>query len=270
MTEDTRWLIATDVDGTLMDETLEITPRVREAITAAQNAGHIVTLATGRMYKATVPFAESLGIHHPIICYQGALIRQGDDVIYHQPVPLEIARECFDYAHEHNLHVHVYVDDVLYIEKADAETDFYRTLAPMAPIQEVGDLSTFLTHEPTKILFVLEPEHTTMFLEYARERWGSRAHVVQSHARFVELAHSDVSKGNSVMFLANQIGIPRERILAVGDNHNDISMIEMAGVGVAMGSAAPTIQAIADWVAPTVEESGLAAAIEKFVLNGGA
>ncbi len=267
MTEDARWLIATDVDGTLLDETLEITSRVREAIAAAQNAGHIVTLATGRMYKATALFAEELGIHRPIICYQGALVRQGEEVLYHQPLPLDIAQECIAYAHEVGLHVHVYVDDVLYIEQPDEETAFYLTLAPMAPIEAVGDLSTYLTREPTKILFVLEPEQTTIFLEYARTRWGARAHVVQSHARFVELAHADVSKGNSVLFLANQIGIPRERILAVGDNHNDISMIQMAGVGVAMGGAAPAIQAIADWVAPSVRESGLAAAIEKFVLN---
>lgn len=261
-----RWLIASDVDGTLVDHSLLILPEVRAVIAAAQAQGHIVTLATGRMYRATVPFAETLGIDQPLICYQGALVRREQEIVLHRTVPLEIAHDAIQVAHERQLHLNAYLDDTLYIERHSAESAFYEELAPMADPQVVGNMRQFLREEPTKLLFVCEESEALSFLEWAKVRWGEVAQVVQSHPRYVEITHPAASKGAAVMALAAQLGISRERVLAVGDNHNDISMIGAAGVGVAMGSAAPVIQAAADWVAPDVKAAGLAAAIKKFVL----
>ena len=261
-----RWLIASDVDGTLVDHSLEILPEVRTAIATAQAKGHIVTLATGRMYRATLPFAETLQIDQPLICYQGALVQHHDHVILHRTVPLEIAQDAIQVAHQKELHLNAYLNDTLFIEKHSPESAFYKQLAPMAEAQVVGDMSLFLKEEPTKILFVCEEAEALQFLEWAKARWGDVAQVVQSHPRYVEITHPAASKGAAVMALAQELNIPRERVLAVGDNHNDISMIGAAGVGVAMGSALPVIQAMADWVAPGVKEGGLAAAIQKFVL----
>jgi Cof subfamily protein (haloacid dehalogenase superfamily) len=261
-----RWLIASDVDGTLTDHSLMILPEVRATIAAAQAKGHIITLATGRMYRATLPFADTLAIDQPLICYQGALVRRHDEVLLHRTVPLEIAHDAIQVAHDRKLHLNAYLDDTLYIEQHTPESAFYEELAPMADPQVVGDMAHFLREEPTKILFVCEEHGALEFLEWAKQRWGDVAQVVQSHPRYVEITHPAASKGAAVMALAEQLGIPRERVLAVGDNHNDISMIGAAGVGVAMGNAAPIIQAVADWVAPTVKAAGLAAAIEKFVL----
>jgi Cof subfamily protein (haloacid dehalogenase superfamily) len=261
-----RWLIASDVDGTLLDHSLTILPSVRAAIAAAQAKGHIFTLATGRMYRATLPFAQELAIDYPLICYQGALTRYREEIWLHRTVPMDITQEAIQIAHERGLHINVYVDDTLYIEHPTPEMAFYAELAPMADPQAVGDLSRFLQHEPTKILFICDETRTLDFLAWAKTQWGNVAQVVQSHPRFVELTHPAASKGAAVMALAERLGIPRERVLAVGDNHNDISMIGAAGVGVAMGSASPEVQAGADWVAPSINEGGLAAAIEKFVL----
>lgn len=262
-----RWLIASDVDGTLTDHSLKILPRVRAAIAAAQAQGHIVTLATGRMFRSTVAFAHDLAIDYPLICYQGALMRQRDELWLHRTVPMEITQEAIQLAHERGLHINVYVDDTLYVERHTPEVAFYAELAPMADPQAVGDLTLFLQHEPTKILFICEESQTPDLLAWAKTHWGTVAQVVQSHPRFVELTHPAASKGAAVMHLAERLRIPRERVLAVGDNHNDISMIGAAGVGVAMGSASLEVQAVADWVAPAVTEGGLAAAIEKFVLQ---
>jgi hypothetical protein len=92
---------------------------------------------------------------------------------------------------------------------------------------------------------------------------------VRSHILFVEITSPGVSKGSALAFLAGYFGIPREETIAVGDNGNDVSMIEWAGLGVAMANATPDAIAAADWVAPPVGEDGVATLIDKFILNHG-
>ncbi len=261
-----RWLIATDLDGTLFDHTLEISPRVRRAIAAAHEAGHAVTLATGRMYRATLPIAESLHIEQPLICYQGALVRRGEWVVSHHTLPLPVAHEAIRFATERGFHVNAYLDDQLFVAEENPEVKFYTALSQVS-VEAVGDLITFLTREPTKLVFIQSEEETEKLLPIAMERWGKVAQVVRSYIRFVELTSPVASKGRALMELAASLNIPQARTLAIGDNLNDLTMIEAAGVGVAMGNAMPELKDIADWVAPTQAEDGLAAAIERFVLG---
>jgi Cof subfamily protein (haloacid dehalogenase superfamily) len=263
-----RWLIAIDLDGTLFDHTLEIKPRVRRALAAAQQAGHAVTLATGRMYRSARPVAESLRIEYPLICYQGAVVCDAEQVVYHRTLPLEVAQDALAFAEERGIHVNAYVDDRLFVAEQTPEAEFYVSLSPTIQIEQVGDMKRFLTREPTKLVFIGTEEDATRLLPIATERWGKVAQVVRSHLRFVELTHPSVSKGRALLHLAESLGIPRAKTLAVGDNLNDLSMIQEAGVGVAMGNSPPELQAAADWVAPPVWEEGLAAAIERFILLG--
>lgn len=260
---DSRWLIAIDLDGTLFDDTLKIHPRVPPAVRRLQDAGHVVTLATGRMYQATYPFANKLNISAPLICYQGALIRKNGTVIAHQTVPLDVAEEAVRFSREQSLHLNVYQNDRLYVARRTPEAEFYSTLSNVE-FNEVGDLDTVLEDEPTKLVFISEERDTRYWLGMARERWSRRAQVVQSHARFVELTNRNVSKGHALLTLAESYDIPRERTFAVGDNLNDLSMVEAAAVGVAMGNAAPEVKDAADWIVPTVADAGLAVALERF------
>jgi hypothetical protein len=268
MSASDRWLIACDLDGTLFDHSLRISSRVRATLAAAQQAGHAVTLATGRMYRATLPFATELAIDQPLICYQGALVRRGDDEIFHLTLPLSITRDAVSFALEHGIHLNAYVDDRLFTAQRTPEAEFYVSLNPAVELELVGDLQSFLTHEPTKLVFIRDEAATERLLPIAVERWGEQAQVVRSHARFVELTHRDASKGSALLHLAKALEIPRERTLAIGDNLNDLSMLREAGVGVAMGNALPTLKIAADWVAPPLSEDGVAAAIERFVLEG--
>lgn len=258
-----RWLIAIDLDGTLFDDSLEILPRIPPAVRRLQDAGHVVTLATGRMYQATRPFGKMLNISAPLICYQGALIQKNGTVIAHKTVPLEVAEEAVRFSQEQNLHLNVYRNDRLYVAQRTPEAEFYSTLSNV-PFDEVGDLTTVLEAEPTKLVFIGDEKDTRYWLDMARERWSRRAQVVQSHARFVELTNQNVSKGQALLTLAETYGIPRERTFAVGDNLNDLSMVEAAAVGVAMGNAAPEVKDAADWTVPTVADAGLAVALERF------
>ncbi|MDQ4079092.1 MAG: Cof-type HAD-IIB family hydrolase [Chloroflexota bacterium] len=264
---DERWLVATDLDGTLFDHSLQVSRRVERAISAALEEGHVVTLVTGRMYCATLPVAEMLKIDQPLICYQGALVRRGEEVIAHHTLPLDVAHDAIRFAKEQGVHLNAYVDDRLFVAERTPEAEFYRSLSPNVVIEPVGDLLDFLVAEPTKLVFVQSEEETARLLPIATERWGQVAQVVRSHPRFVELTHPGASKGRALLELAASLGIPRERTLAVGDNLNDLTMIQAAGVGVAMGNAAPELKEVADWVAPPISEDGLAVAIERFALN---
>lgn len=263
---DDRWLVATDLDGTLFDLSLQISPRVRRALAGAQAAGHAVTVATGRMYRATVPVAQELAVDQPLICYQGAMVRQGERIISHHTLPLAIARETVRFASERGIHLNVYIDDRLFVAEHTPEAEYYRAYSPSVQIEPVGDLLAFLEREPTKVVLIMDEASSEGVLQQATERWGEVAQVVRSHPRFVELTEPSVSKGRALLELASALGIPRERTLAVGDNLNDVSMIEAAGIGVAMGNAMPALKERADWVAPTLADDGLAAAIERFIL----
>lgn len=261
-----RWLIACDLDGTLFDDALQMSPRVRETLAAAQAAGHVVTLATGRMVQSTRRVAEDLGLHQPLICYQGALVQHGDEEIWHLRLPLPIAHDAVRFAVEHGIHLNAYVEDRLFVAEPTPEAEFYGSISGVR-VEIVGDLVAYLTHEPTKVVFIQDEAATERLLPIATERWGEQAQVVRSHARFVELTHRDASKGNALLHLAEALSIPLERVLAIGDNLNDLSMIQMAGVGVAMGNALPPLKIAADWVAPSISEDGVAVAIERFVLG---
>lgn len=263
------WLVVTDMDGTLFDHSLEVRPRTRAAIRALQEAGHVVTIATGRMYRATQPYAAAVGLHEPLICYQGALIQSAEAVIAHHTLSLEVARDAVRFAREEGRHLNVYVDDRLFVEARSPEADFYLTLSPTAALEEVGDMATFLQHEPTKLVFIQSEAETAGVLERAAARWNGRAQVVRSHPRFVELTHPEANKGRALLELAERLAIPPERTLALGDNHNDLSMIHAAAIGVAIGNAVPEVRAAADWVAPTLDEDGWAAAVERFILGNG-
>lgn len=263
----TPWLIALDLDGTLFGDDLVILPRVREAITRAQAAGHLVTLATGRSFVATHPVAVDLGLTAPLITYQGAVIRTERELIWQQSLPYEVAREVLDFAETRGLSAHVYLPDGIFAAERTPETSYYEALHPTVTIQFVGRLTEFLSGDAIKVLLNLNPEDTDRVLRELTDRIGPRGAVVRSHPNFVEVTHPAVNKGRALLALAEHAGIAREHTLGIGDNLNDLPLIDAAAVGVAMGNAAPAVKAIADWVAPPVSEGGVAVAIERFILN---
>jgi hydroxymethylpyrimidine pyrophosphatase-like HAD family hydrolase len=122
--------------------------------------------------------------------------------------------------------------------------------------------------EPGKVLYIIEPQDAPAIVALLQRLVGDQATVVQSHARFVEVNPLEANKGAALAWLADTYGLPRERVMAVGDQDNDAPMIAWAGVGVAMGNGSPAALAAADWIAPGIHEDGAAAAIERFVLCG--
>ncbi len=261
-------LIAADLDGTLRAEEQSFTPRLRDAVRRAQERGVRVVIATGRVYRTAAPFARDLGLDGAIICNHGATIRdiRADKILLEHRVPLARARELIARASD-DLTTLVCIDEEFYTPRLTAHAVEYIG-SYRDHLNVVPDLARSLPGAPQKILFICDESIAASLRIELKIRFGDALQIVQSWGTYVEVTHRDASKGNAVAWLANRWSIARDEVIALGDQGNDISMIEWAGLGVAMGNAIDRVQALADYVAPRAEEDGAAAVIEKFVLNG--
>lgn len=260
-----RRLFAFDLDGTLIDDKTHLSPRVETALRLARTLGHLITIATGRSCPPTMVFARRLGLTTPIICYQGAVIQdiQTRSLIFHKSLPLGLAREIARWGTDRGLDITAYRDDVIYLEEIRREPDFYERWFGL-PMVLVDDLADALGGEVTKFIVTVPPNEAQGVLAEAHALFGDRAQVVRSHDFFIEFVAKGVSKGDALARLAVHLEVPREQVIAVGDNENDLDMIRWAGVGVAMGNAPRSVQREADWVAPPVNEDGAAEVLRRY------
>lgn len=264
--------MALDLDGTLIDERMTIADRVRRKVLEAQRRGVIVTLATGRMFGAALPFARELHIEAPLICYQGGLIQAPDAAssLYRATMDRQLVREVLAWAShgsERGWQMVLYADDALFVAERRYPEEFYRDLLG-ENLCWVDDLASVLNdHQPVKFLFIVDPCDADRVETVLRRQFDRRLEVVRSHARFVEGNPPGVSKGDALQRLAVHLTVPQGKVMAVGDQDNDVSMIRWAGVGVAMGNASPAATAVANWIAPPFSEHGVTAAIDHFIFQ---
>lgn len=267
-------LLVLDIDGTIAGISNQVREPVKQAIRAAQAKGVKVAIATGRMFCSALRFHQAVGSDLPLLAYQGALIKdpQTQQVRRHWPVSKETAHHLLDHFEQPELRsllsVHFYINDQLYVREITPETKIYAERSEVEPIA-VGDLRQVLTDEPTKVLALSDDtEVIDRLFGGLRQRYTpAELYLTKSVATFFEATNPLVNKGVAVKHLAEEIlGLKAENVMTVGDNFNDVEMLEYAGIGVAMGDAPEDVKAIADWVAPSVEVDGAAAAIEEFVL----
>lgn len=267
-------LLALDLDGTILGDDLRISVRTRTAIREAIARGVKVVLATGRMYRSALPYAESLGLSGPVICYQGAYVRERPGpggapgaILRHVTIPADAARDAIRWARENGLDPHVNADDRLLMEAGAEGAPDYERLSGIGA-EFVPDLVAAIDHPATKVLAVGPAGLPARLLDAGRFAFAGRAEVTVSHPEYLEFTAPGVHKGAALRWLAERLGIPLAETMAVGDQHNDLEMISAAGVGVAMGGAPPEVLAAARHVTASVEEDGAARAIETFVLRG--
>jgi hypothetical protein len=260
-------LVALDLDGTVFDGDLTIAPRVVEAVRRTLGANVAVTLVTGRMYVATAPFARLLGVVGPVVCYQGAAVYDAPSGTRLQEVPLasEVALKIVRAARAEGYHVQLYRDDRYYVEEHNRFSALYARLAGVEPLVVASLEETFAHSGATKCNVVTDPERTERCAALLREVCGDDAYVTRSNPEFVEAMNPHVDKGTALRFVAQRLGVPLERVLAIGDSYNDLPLLQAAGIGVAMGSAPSELKAVADAVVGDVAHDGVAEALERFV-----
>ncbi|MEO5953897.1 MAG: Cof-type HAD-IIB family hydrolase [Chloroflexia bacterium] len=265
-------LLALDLDGTIFHDDLTVSDRTRKAITAAQEAGVIVAIATGRMYRSALAIAADLNINGPMICYQGAMIKDvvTGETLLHTTVPRSLMHEIISATSKAGLHLNIYLNDELFVEKITPEGQFYAQINLDLKLNVVGDLSNWLnslgTAEATKAVIVTDPSQTDAVLEEYSALFGTRLQVTKSHPKFTEFTNIDSSKGKALAQLAAHYNMEQADVMAIGDGLNDLDMIEWAGWGVAMENSPQSVRDTARVVCLTISQDGAADAIERYIL----
>jgi Cof subfamily protein (haloacid dehalogenase superfamily) len=269
-------LVVLDIDGTISGIGNDISPAVREVVQAVRQKGIQVAIATGRMFHSALRFHQTLQLDLPLMAYQGALIQDPLSGTVHRHWTLDAAKalHLLDYFEEvdfkHHLSVHAYVNDRLYVRALTPETAEYCERTGVAAIP-VGDLRPLIQEQqPTKLLALSESaDHIDVLYTHLRSQYSpAELYLTKSIATFFEATNPLVNKGTAVRYVAEDLlGLRPEQALTIGDNFNDLEMLEYAGIGIAMGSAPLPVQAVADWVAPDVEQDGAAIALEQILLK---
>jgi Cof subfamily protein (haloacid dehalogenase superfamily) len=278
-------LLVLDIDGTISGQSNTVNAKVKQTINAVQAKGIKVAIATGRMYSSALRFHQEIGSTLPLIAYQGAWIQNPhtQEIHRHLPVSKEIAHQLLDYFEQPHLRflrsaslsllsIHFYINDQLFVREITEDTKSYGERCQVTPIP-IGDLRQILndknTHEPTKVLALCnDTQLIQQLLGQLRLKYKpSELYITTSIATFLEATNPLVNKGTAVRYLAEEmLGLQSHNVMAIGDNFNDVEMLEYVGIGVAMGNAPEPVQALANWVAPDVELDGAAIAMEKFLL----
>lgn len=262
-------LVAFDVDGTLLGRDLVISPKVRAAIARMQDAGVEGCLVTGRMYRATLPFARELDFSTPLICYQGAAVidPSSDEVLQDFSLANEVVRDLVAAAERDRMHLQLYRNDEYYCEARNRFSDLYARLAMIEPVVVTSLRESFAYSPATKAVIVADAETAQEYVQRLQEYFDGRAYVTRSLPEFVEVLNPAVDKGKALRFVAGRLGIPMEEVVAIGDSWNDAPLLQAAGFGVAMGSAPPQLRETAAAVVGDVAHDGVAEAIERYVLT---
>jgi Cof subfamily protein (haloacid dehalogenase superfamily) len=262
-------LLALDLDGTVIDDALTISPVVVDAVAAAMARGVHVTIVTGRMFAATLPHARMLGIRGPVVCYQGAGIYDvgSGSALYEELLPNALLMRVYERAKRDGFHLQMYKDDRFYVEEQNAYTTFYARLAGLEPIVVPSLAQAFVGRGSLKVNMNADAQRIAAYESVMREYLGEQAYVTRSLPEFLEVMSPRVSKGAALRFVAEYLGVPLHQTMAVGDSYNDISLLRTAGLGVAMGSAPRELRDAADAVVGDCSHNGVAEAIERFVLG---
>jgi len=256
-----------DIDGTIAGESNKVNPEVIEAIKKVQSRGIKVGLATGRMYCSAHRFHDEIGADLPIISYNGAWIQNPvtGEMISHRPLDHEVALELLDYLRSHEVEIHVYFNDQLYVDKVTEKTDSYIERSGII-VNVVDDLRNLLSQSPTKLLALSpNPSLIRSLLDDLKQRYHNRnLYLTQSNPTYLEATSAHVHKGDAIKYVTEKIlGLSSQQVMAIGDNFNDYTMIEYAQIGVAMEDAPTQLKAIATYTTDNVENNGVAQIISQ-------
>jgi Cof subfamily protein (haloacid dehalogenase superfamily) len=231
---------ACDLDRTLIASDAELSPRTLAAIAAAQAAGIPVLIATGRMFRSVRPYVERAAIPEPVVCYQGAVVAEPSTgtFLYHEPIPLELAREAIAELDAAGFPPNCYVDDSLAVARHTPYSEAYASFQHI-PVNEVGDLLAWLDRPPTKLVAVGDPADLAALRERLSPTFAGRLYMTTSLPWLLELGPPGVSKATGVAFVTERLGFDPTRVVAFGDGENDVELVAWAGFGVSRDRGAP-------------------------------
>lgn len=263
-------LVAIDLDGTLLNSAKQITDATAAILQAAAHTrGVKVVLATARPPRSVLPFYSLLGLDTPMINYNGALVCEPSSgrVLLHRPIPLKTAAGIVALARKLDPQVLVSAEvlDKWYTDRVDP---LYMTAtARMFGPDVVSPIGQWLTESVTKLMFAGPGPGLTELVKAIRRSFRYQVTVVQTEADLVQVTHATAGKAQALRVVAAELGVSRQHVMAIGDNANDVGMLQWAAIGVAMANASPEALAAADVVTDHHDADGAANAIRRLILE---
>ena len=265
-------LIALDLDGTLTNHDKIITPRTFDALMMAQRQGVRIVLASGRPTYGIVPLAKQLEIDKyggAIMAFNGGKITDWatKQTFFEQKLDDEIVPLLWQLAEDADMAIVTYRGNE--IVTTDASSEYVKEEARInrMPVVELDDFLRQVEYPLNKCLIVGTPEKMPEVEQKVAAATKGRISVYTSAPFFLECVPLHIDKAQSLARLIEKWGITKDEVMACGDGHNDLSMIEFAGMGVAMDNADDIVKQAANYVTLSNEEDGVGVAVEKFVLN---
>ncbi|MBM7867222.1 Cof-type HAD-IIB family hydrolase [Heliobacterium gestii] len=263
-------LVAMDMDGTLLDEKRRIPEPVAQRIAELRQAGVIFTIATGRIYRSAMPYAQQLELKAPLITCNGALIRHPENgpILHHRRLDAQQVISLLQWLKGKSsdaLRYSFHGDDVFTDRTHEYTASYERALG--LSFHFVDDLAAHLAggpdRHPTMFVLMTDPAATPSMTQEILEHLNGAVAITNSHDYFIEILHPEVSKGAALAQLAASLSIDQSEVMAIGDNHNDLSMIRWAGQGVFVANAPEALHREADYVTRARNSMGVLEALNR-------
>ena len=254
-------LIASDFDGTIYTSDYKIADGTKEAMKEYMDKGGKIVISTGRLYASIKKQMLEMGLN------------KGEVIVYQGSGVYDVATECLRFIDDREgFYGLMYYEGKCYVPERNMLIDFFLSILKVDDTVVTGmRMSEYIAKnaiKPTKILLLSLPDKQGDIADECREKFSEYLTFSRANEILVEVVNKDASKGNALRYVAEEMyGLTRDEVIAIGDAENDISMIEYAGLGVAMGNAMDELKAVADLVTVTNDESGVAKIIREYGLG---
>ena len=262
-------IIALDLDGTLTNSRKELTDITRDALFRVMDSGAKVVLASGRPTYGIAPLAEKLEMAQHggyVMAFNGGVVTdwKTKKVIYSKTLPHDVLPALAEEAHRAGVAIVTYKGDTILTERPDDEYVQKEAFINQMKVRKVDDFFKAIDFDPAKCLIAGQPSILAPLCEEMQQQLEDKMEVYRSAPYFVELVPKGIDKALSLGRLLGKLSLSPADMIAFGDGYNDLSMLRLAGMGVAMGNAEAEVRAAADYVTDTNDRDGVAKALERF------
>ena len=263
-------MIVLDLDGTLTNREKKITPRTKEALMKAQEKGKIVVLASGRPTAGVEPLAKELELSRfgsYILSFNGGMITncKTGEAVFSSVLPFSSNERIIELAEEHRVDLLTYQGREILTNNEQCHYGKLESQINHLPLRET-DLRTALTGPVPKFIMLDDGDYLAMVEPRVKAALGRDYSVYRSEPFFLEIMPKGIDKAKSLGRLLEKLGMKREQMIACGDGYNDLTMIQYAGLGVAMDNAVLPVKKAANYITASNNEDGVALVVEKFLL----
>jgi hypothetical protein len=260
-------LAAIDIDGTLLTDDYKITEKNKNALKAAEEEGVQIVLCSGRAPFSVTPLLEELGIAGYFICHNGAVTSHSNtkEILHEVGFTIDSLKNVLDYCRTENIHTDFCTAFDMYTESLDREDVRAMYAKYLAQPKLVEDALSMKDTLVKFTLFGTDAQLNKAYDELAAMNLPLR--MIRSGPSYIDIIDQTTSKGSALSNLAKHLDIPLSDTIAIGNYYNDLDMITMAGIGVAVGNAPGDVKEQADMVVASNNESGVAEALERLVLG---